>query len=140
MIATDHAPHTIEEKELPYLDAPSGGPLVQHSLVAMLEKYHQGKISLERIAEKMSHNVAKLFQIEKRGFIREGYFADFALVDLNKPWMVEKNNIFSKCGWSPFEGYIFKSSVTDTFVSGNWVYSKGKFDEDKKGSRLTFER
>ncbi len=140
VIATDHAPHTIEEKELPYIDAPSGGPLVQHSLVAMLEKYHEGKISLERIAEKMSHNVATLFQIEKRGFIREGYYADLALVDLNKPWMVEKNNIVSKCGWSPFEGYIFKSSVTDTFVSGNWVYSNGTFNEDVKGSRLTFER
>ncbi|ABG58284.1 dihydroorotase [Cytophaga hutchinsonii] len=140
VIATDHAPHTIEEKELPYIDAPSGGPLVQHSLVAMLEKYHQGKISLERIAEKMSHNVAKLFQIEKRGFIREGYYADFALVDLNKPWMVEKKNIISKCGWSPFEGYIFKSTVTDTFVSGNWVFHEGTFNEEVKGSRLTFQR
>jgi dihydroorotase len=140
VIATDHAPHTIEEKELPYLEAPSGGPLVQHSLVALLDKYHEGKISLERIVEKTAHNVAKLFKIEKRGFIREGYFADLVLVDLNKPWMVEKNNIVSKCNWSPFEGHIFKSKVTDTFVSGNWAYHEGVFHEDKKGERLTFER
>jgi len=140
VIATDHAPHTIEEKELPYLEAPSGGPLVQHSLVALLDKYHEGKISLEKIVEKTAHNVAKLFQIEKRGFIREGYFADLVLVDLNKSWMVEKNTIVSKCNWSPFEGHIFKSKVTDTFVSGNWAYHEGVFHEEKKGSRLTFER
>ncbi len=140
VIATDHAPHTIEEKELPYLEAPSGGPLVQHSLVALLDKYHEGKISLEKIVEKTAHNVAKLFQIEKRGFIREGYFADMVLVDLNKPWMVEKNTIFSKCNWSPFEGHMFTSKVTDTFVSGHWAYHEGIFNETKKGRRLTFER
>jgi len=140
VIATDHAPHTIEEKELPYIDAPSGGPLVQHSLVAMLEKFHQGKISLEKIAEKMSHNVATLFNIEKRGFIREGYHADLVLVDLNNPWMVDKTNILSKCGWSPFEGFVFRSKVTDTFVSGHWTYHEGVFDESKKGNRLYFDR
>ena len=140
VIATDHAPHTIEEKELPYLDAPSGGPLVQHSLVALLDKYHEGKISLEKIVEKTAHNVAKLFQIEKRGYIREGYFADMVLVDLNKPWTVEKNNIVSKCTWSPFEGHTFKSKVTDTFVSGHWAYHEGIFNEEQKGERLTFER
>ena len=140
VIATDHAPHTIEEKELPYLDAPSGGPLVQHSLVALLDKYHEGKISLEKIVEKTAHNVAKLFQIEKRGYIREGYFADMVLVDLDKPWTVEKNNIVSKCSWSPFEGHTFKSKVTDTFVSGHWAYHEGIFNEEQKGTRLTFER
>ena len=140
VIATDHAPHTIEEKELPYLDAPSGGPLLQHSLVALLDKYHEGKISLEKIVEKTAHNVAKLFQIEKRGYIREGYFADMVLVDLNKPWTVEKNNIVSKCNWSPFEGLVFKSKVTDTFVSGHWAYHDGIFNEEQKGARLTFER
>jgi len=140
VIATDHAPHTIEEKELPYLDAPSGGPLLQHSLVALLDKYHEGKISLEKIVEKTAHNVAKLFQIEKRGYIREGYFADMVLVDLNKPWTVEKNNIVSKCNWSPFEGHVFKSKVTDTFVSGHWAYHDGIFNEEQKGARLTFER
>lgn len=140
VIATDHAPHTIEEKEKPYIDAPSGGPLVQHSLVALLEKYHEGKISLEKIVEKACHNVAILFQIEKRGFIREGYFADLVLVDLNSPWMVEKNNIVSKCNWSPFEGYTFRSQVTDTFISGHWAFHAGVFNEEQKGSRLTFER
>ncbi|WP_018342907.1 dihydroorotase [Cytophaga aurantiaca] len=140
VIATDHAPHTIEEKELPYLDAPSGGPLVQHSLVALLDKYHEGKISLEMIVEKTAHNVAKLFQIEKRGFIREGYFADMVLVDLNSPWTVGKNTIVSKCNWSPFEGHQFKSKVTDTFVSGHWAYHDGTFNEEQKGARLIFER
>ena len=103
IIATDHAPHTLEEKQNKYFNAPSGGPLVQHSLVAMLEFYHQGKIRLEKIVQKMSHNPAISFQIKERGFIREGYFADLVLVDLNKPWTVEKENIFAKCGWSPFE-------------------------------------
>ncbi len=140
VIATDHAPHTIEEKELPYIDAPSGGPLVQHSLVALLDKYHEGKISLEKIVEKTAHNVATLFQIEKRGFIRTGYFADLVLVDLNSAWTVEKSNIVSKCNWSPFEGHVFKSKVTDTFVSGYWAYHEGVFNEAQKGSRLSFER
>ena len=138
VIATDHAPHTIEEKELPYLKAPSGGPLVQHSILAMLEFYQTKKISLNKIVEKMSHNVADLFRIENRGYIREGYFADLVLVNLNKPQTVTKENILYKCGWSPFEGYAFKSSIEKTFVNGNLVYDNGKFDESVFGNRLTF--
>jgi dihydroorotase len=138
VIATDHAPHTIEEKELPYLKAPSGGPLVQHSILAMLEFYHTKKISLNKIVEKMSHNVADLFRIEKRGYIREGYFADLVLVNLNKPQTVTRQNLSYKCGWSPFEGYTFKSSIEKTFVNGNLVYDNGKFDESVFGNRLTF--
>jgi dihydroorotase len=140
VIATDHAPHTIEEKNQTYFKAPSGGPLVQHSLNAMLEFYKQGKISLERIAEKMAHAVADCFQMEKRGYIRKGYFADLVLVDLNESYMVEKSNILYKCGWSPFEGVTFHSKVTHTFVSGHLVFENGKFDESVKGKRLTFER
>lgn len=140
VIATDHAPHTQEEKSKPYLLAPSGGPLVQHALVAMLEFYHDGKITLERIAEKMSHAVADCFRISERGYIREGYFADLVLVDLNNPWKVESSNILYKCGWSPFEGQVFRSRVHSTFVNGHLVYSAGKFDESKKGKRLTFTR
>ncbi|GAA4085378.1 dihydroorotase [Mucilaginibacter panaciglaebae] len=140
VIATDHAPHTIEEKSQPYLQAPSGGPLVQHALVAMLELYHHQKITLEQIAEKMAHNVAICFQIEKRGFIREGYFADMVLVDLNQPWQVNKNNILYKCGWSPFEGATFRSSVKHTIVSGNLAWSEGKFISDVSGKRMSFER
>ncbi|MFB0496930.1 dihydroorotase [Mucilaginibacter sp. SG538B] len=140
VIATDHAPHTIEEKEQPYLQAPSGGPLVQHALPAMLELYHHGKISLEQIAEKMAHNVATLFQIEKRGFIREGYWADLVLVDLNKPWNVNKSNILYKCNWSPFEGNTFRSQVAYTLISGNLAYANGSLIEGKTGKRLTFNR
>ncbi|SCW41047.1 dihydroorotase [Mucilaginibacter sp. NFR10] len=140
VIATDHAPHTIEEKEQPYLQAPSGGPLVQHALPAMLELYHHGKISLEQIAEKMAHNVATLFQIEKRGFIREGYWADLVLVDLNKPWNVNKSNILYKCNWSPFEGNTFRSQVAYTLISGNLAYNNGSIIEGKAGKRLTFNR
>lgn len=138
VIATDHAPHTLEEKDQVYTKAPSGGPLIQHSLVAMLDFYHQAKISLERIADKMSHNVAKLFRMEDRGFIREGYFADLVLVDLNDPWTVSKENILAKCGWSPFEGHTFRSKITHTIVSGHLAYKNGQFDESKKGERLTF--
>jgi dihydroorotase len=140
VIATDHAPHTMEEKALPYLQAPSGGPLVQHALPAMLEMYHNGKITLEQIAEKMAHNVAVCFQVEKRGFIREGYWADIALVDLNSPWAVDKSNILYKCGWSPFEGTTFKSKITHTIVSGNLVYADGGLIEGVNGKRLAFER
>ncbi|MGK7391308.1 MAG: dihydroorotase [Candidatus Cyclobacteriaceae bacterium M2_1C_046] len=140
IIATDHAPHTLEEKNQTYFNAPSGGPLVQHSLPAMLEFYRQNKISLERIIEKMCHNPAILFEIEKRGYIREGYFADLVLVDLNRPWKVSKENVLAKCGWSPFEGTTFNSSVTHTFVSGHLVYEEGLFDESKKGKRLSFDR
>lgn len=138
VVATDHAPHTLEEKANVYTKAPSGGPLNQHSLVAMLDFYHQGKISLELIPEKMSHNVATLFRIEDRGFIREGYYADLVLVDLNSPWKVSKDTILSKCGWSPFEGHTFQSKVTHTVVSGHLVYEKGSFHENQKGSRLRF--
>jgi dihydroorotase len=140
VIATDHAPHTWEEKSLPYLKAPSGGPLVQHSLVAMLDFYHQKKINLEKIVEKMAHNVADLFRVQNRGYLREGYFADLVLVDLNKANTVQKSNLLYKCGWSPFEGHTFKSSVLKTFVNGHLVYDEGKFDEGMKGQRLLFNR
>jgi len=138
VIATDHAPHTIEEKEQSYLKAPSGGPLVQHSLVAMLEKSREGKISIERVVEKMSHAPAELFRIDKRGFIREGYWADLVLVDLNAPWTVTKENVIAKCGWSPFEGTTFHAQVRKTFVNGNLVFDNGKFDESHKGMRMNF--
>jgi dihydroorotase len=140
VIATDHAPHTLEEKRNTYFKAPSGGPLIQHSLVAMLEFYHQKKITLEKIAQKMSHNPAILFQISKRGFIREGYFADIVLVDLYKPWTVSKENILAKCGWSPFEGTTMRSQVTHTFISGHLAYAEGKLNEGKMGERLVFDR
>jgi len=138
VVATDHAPHTIEEKSQSYLKAPSGGPLVQHSLQAMLQFHKQGKITLEKIAQKMCHNVADLFRIEKRGYIREGYYADLALVNLNKDETVDKSNILYKCGWSPFEGYTFNSAIEKTFVNGHLVYDHGKFDESQKGARLQF--
>jgi dihydroorotase len=140
VIATDHAPHTIEEKNNTYFNAPSGGPLVQHSIVAMLEFYRQGKISLEKIVEKMCHNPAILFQINRRGYIREGYYADLVLVDQNIPWKVQKDNILAKCGWSPFEGQTFHSRVTDTWISGHHAYSNGQFNEGKMGERLHFLR
>ncbi|WP_374551428.1 dihydroorotase [Flavobacterium sp.] len=140
VIATDHAPHTLEEKSQFYTKAPSGGPLVQHAVVAMLENFHSGKISLEKIVEKMCHNPAKIFKIENRGFIREGYFADIALIDVNSPWMVSKQNILYKCGWSPFEGTTFKSKITHTFVNGNLVYENGNINEEKHGQRLLFNR
>lgn len=140
VIATDHAPHTLEEKQLPMLKAPSGGPLVQHSLVALLDFYHDKKMNLEKIVEKTSHRVADLFHIEKRGYIREGYFADLVLVNLNKANTVSKSNLLYKCGWSPFEGHTFKSSVEKTFVNGNLVYDGGKFDESQVGSRLSFTK
>lgn len=140
VIATDHAPHTIEEKSQSYLKAPSGGPLVQHSILAMLEFYKQKKISLEMIVNKMSHNVADIFNIEKRGYIREGYFADLVIVNLNKPNTVTKESLLYKCGWSPFDGYTFASSIEKTFVSGHLVYDNGTFDESKKGERLIFNR
>lgn len=138
VIATDHAPHTIDEKKNSYFKAPSGGPLVQHSVVAMLEFYHQGKISLESIVTKMSHNPAILFRIKERGFIREGYFADLVLADLNAPWTVEPGNILAQCKWSPFEGFTFRSSVTHTWVSGHLAYSEGKLNEGPVGKRLNF--
>ncbi len=140
VVATDHAPHLLNEKDNVYTKAPSGGPLVQHALPAMLEKYHDGTISLEKIVEKMCHNPAKLFQIKKRGFIREGYFADLAVVDLNSPWNVSKENIAYKCQWSPFEGYAFKSKISHTFVNGHLAYENGNFSETRKAERLTFDR
>ena len=140
VIATDHAPHTLEEKSNPYTTCPSGGPLVQHALVALFEAHHQGKISVEKIVEKFCHNPAKLFKIEKRGFIKEGYYADLAIVNAYLPWNVKKENILAKCGWSPFEGYNFKSRVTHTFVNGKLVYANGKVKEEKVGQRLLFDR
>ncbi len=139
VIATDHAPHTLEEKSLPYASAPSGGPLVQHSLLAMLEFYHQGMISLENIARKMSHDVAKCFRIKERGFIREGYFADLVLADLNTTNRVTKESLLYKCGWSPFEGVTFRSAVTHTIVNGNVVYEKGNIVEAGSGMRMEFD-
>lgn len=139
IIATDHAPHTWEEKQNVYAKCPSGAPLVQHSLVVMLENFRNGKITLEKIVEKMCHNPAILFRIEKRGFVREGYKADLVLVDLEENWMVAKENILYKCGWSPLEGTEFHSKVTHTFVNGNLVYENGKINEEKFGERLLFE-
>lgn len=140
VIATDHAPHTIEEKNNPYTKAPSGGPLVQHALLAMLQKEKEGKISFEKLVEKMCHNPAKLFDIDRRGYIREGYYAD--LVQLNRDCQneVKKSNIFYKCGWSPFEGVTFDSKVARTFINGHLGYENGSFSPEKKAKRLTFNR
>jgi dihydroorotase len=140
VIATDHAPHTLEEKKQSYLKAPSGGPLVQHAVVAMFEAHHQGKISIEKIVEKMCHNPAKIFKIEKRGFVKEGFYADLAIVNVALPWNVKKENILYKCGWSPFEGYNFKSRITHTFVNGVLVYQNFKVKETPAGKRLLFDR
>ena len=140
VIATDHAPHTLNEKQQPYENAPSGGPLVQHALNALLEMYSNNKISLETIVEKTAHNPAILFQIDKRGFVREGYWADLVLVDLQKQYTVTKENLLYKCGWSPFEGQKFHSQITHTIVSGNLVYENGIFNENSRGCRLTFNR
>ena len=140
VLATDHAPHTLAEKSNPYTSAPSGGPLVQHAMTAILEKVKEGVIPIEKAVEKMSHNPAKLFQIEKRGFIREGYFADLVLVNPNTKWTVSKENVLYKCVWSPFEVTTFTSSVTHTFVNGNLIYNNGTFNDIIKGKRLTFDR
>ncbi|BFM42514.1 dihydroorotase [Flavobacterium sp. CFS9] len=140
VIATDHAPHTKEEKMQPYVNAPSGGPLVQHAVVAMFEAHHQGKITVEKIVEKMCHNPAKLFKIEKRGFIKEGYFADLVIVNPSLPWSVKPENIVAKCGWSPFENFTFKSRITHTFVNGEMVYNNFKVKDIRAGKRLLFDR
>ncbi|MEH6534942.1 MAG: dihydroorotase [Psychroserpens sp.] len=140
VIATDHAPHTLEEKNNSYTKAPSGGPLVQHALVAMIEMYHKDKISLPKIAEKMAHNPSILFQVEKRGYIKQGYFADLVIVDINNPWTVKKDNILYKCGWSPFEGTTFRSRITHTFLNGSLVYNNFKVLDVKAAKRLTFNR
>ncbi len=140
VIATDHAPHTLEEKDNVYTQAPSGGPLVQHALPAMLEKYHDGVISLEKIVEKMCHNPAKLFQIKNRGYVKEGFYADLAIVNLNDSWKVTKENIAYKCGWSPFEEHTFRSKVSHTFVNGHLAYENGKYSTQRNAKRLTFNR
>jgi len=139
VIATDHAPHTVEEKLNTYFKSASGGPMVQHALVTMLEHYHNGKITLEKIVEKMSHAVADCFRIEERGYIKEGFFADLVVVDLDNPWTVEKENLLYKCGWSPLEGQTFKSKVMQTFVNGHLVFNMGEIDEDYRGKRMTFD-
>jgi dihydroorotase len=136
LITTDHAPHTLEEKQKPYFQSMSGAPMVQHSLNIMLDFYQNGKISLEKIAEKMCHNPAKLYQIEKRGFVKEGYHADLTIVDLNASWTVNKENLLYKCGWSPIEGTTFNNQITHTFVNGNLVYDKGTFNESFRGKAL----
>ncbi len=138
VLATDHAPHTKEEKTNVYTKAPSGGPLVQHALVALLEMYDQGKISIETIVQKAAHNPAILFRMPERGYIREGYFADLVLVDLDKPWTVEPKNILYQCGWSPFEGQTFRSAVTHTFVNGHLAYHNGVLNDSQLGMRLRF--
>lgn len=140
IIATDHAPHTFEEKNNKYTKAPSGGPLVQHAVIAILEKVKEGIIPIEKAVEKMSHNPAILFNIEKRGYIKEGYYADLVLIDPNRDWMVEKSNLLYKCGWSPFEGQRFSTKITHTFVNGNLVYNDGIFNDEVKGKRLVFDR
>lgn len=140
VIATDHAPHTLEEKENNYFNTPSGAPMVQHALVALLELYHQGKISIEKIVEKFAHNPAILFRIKDRGFIRVGYKADLVLVDMNSPWAVKKENILYKCGWSPLEGTVFRSKVTDTLVNGAVVYHHSKLTSRGNPERLEFNR
>lgn len=140
VIATDHAPHTLEEKQQPYLQAPSGGPLVQHALLALLDMVHAGKMTLEQLVQKTAHNTAICFQIEQRGFIREGYWADLVVVNMHKPYQVTKQNILSKCGWSPFEGHTFASTIEHTIVSGNLAYSEGKIIEVGSGHRLLFNR
>ena len=140
VIATDHAPHTLEEKNQVYTKAPSGGPLVQHGILAMMEAVRQEKISIEKLVEKMCHNPARLFKVEKRGFVKKGYFADLVLIDTRKTQTVSKENILYKCGWSPFEGTTFHSEVTHTFVNGHLIYNNGVFNDHKKGKRLLFER
>lgn len=140
IVATDHAPHTLEEKQQQYVAAPSGGPLVQHALPAMLENYLDGRIPLDKIATKMCHNPALLFDIKERGFVREGYYADLVVVNTSDPWEVNKNNILYKCGWSPFEGYSFRSKISHTFINGHLAYENGRISEEKHAMRLTFDR
>ena len=140
VVATDHAPHTIEEKQSKYFQSPSGGPLVQHSLVAMLELVYQNKISLEKVVEKMCHAPSRLFNVKDRGFIEPGYKADLVLLDMEQEWKVAHKNILYKCGWSPFEGETFHSTITHTWVNGKLVYMDGMFNEMIRGERLEFER
>jgi len=140
VIATDHAPHTLDEKQNVYTKAPSGGPLVQHAIPAMMSYVDSGKISIEKMVEKMCHNPAILFEIKKRGYIKEGFYADLVLIDPKKTWTVNKDNILYKCGWSPFEGVTFNNTITHTFINGNLTYNQGDFDEKTKGKRITFNR
>ena len=140
IIATDHAPHTFKEKQNPYTTAPSGGPLVQHAVVALFEAFHQGKISVEKIVEKTAHNPARIFKIDRRGFIKEGFYADLVIVNPKKPWTVNKNNILYKCGWSPFEDYTFTSKITHTFVNGELVFHDTIIEDIHCGKRLEFNR
>ena len=140
VVATDHAPHTIDEKQNPYTSCPSGGPLVQHSLVSMLDGYHNEKITLENIVQKMCHNPAILFDIDKRGFIREGFYADLVIFDIKNPWKVSKDNLMYKCNWSPFENKSFRSRVLHTLVNGNIVFSNGKIIESAMGMKINFDR
>jgi dihydroorotase len=140
IIATDHAPHTLAEKRNSYFKAPSGGPLIQHTLVLMLELWHRKIFSLEKIVEMMCHNPAILFNIRKRGFIREGYQADLCLVNPSHQWAISKDNLLYKCGWSPFEGLTLQSKVVKTFVNGTIVYDDGQINEDYRGQRLMFDR
>ncbi|MBT8266240.1 MAG: dihydroorotase [Bacteroidia bacterium] len=140
VIATDHAPHTLEEKQNKYTKSPSGGPLVQHALAAILEAYHNNVISIEKIVEKMCHNPAILFDIEKRGYLKEGYYADLVIINPNNPWTVTKENLMYKCGWSPFEGNTFRSRISHTFVNGTLVYNNFKVNDVKVAKRLTFNR
>ena len=139
VIATDHAPHTLNEKSNNYLNCPSGGPLVQHSLNMMFEHYLNKKITLEKIVQKMCHNPATLFRVNKRGFIRKNYFADIVIIDPRKNYTVDSNNILYKCGWSPFEGTKFNSQITHTFINGNLVYENGSINEDFRGKKISFE-
>ena len=140
VIATDHAPHTLEEKNNKYDSAPSGGPLLQHALLAMMEFVRDEKISIEKLAEKMCHNPAILFNIKERGFIREGYYADLVLIDAAQPWKVNRENILSKCAWSPFEGTTFRARISHTFVNGQIAYENGKVNDNIRGKRLEFDR
>ncbi|HRF80651.1 MAG TPA: amidohydrolase family protein, partial [Flavobacteriales bacterium] len=140
VVATDHAPHALEEKALPYAKCPSGGPLIQHSLVAMLELERQGVFTLAQVVEKLCHAPARLFQVAGRGFIREGHHADLVLVDRETPWTVDRTNLFYKCGWSPFEGQLFHSRVAHTWVNGRTVYADGQVDRSARGQRLRFDR
>lgn len=140
VIATDHAPHTLEEKAMPYAKCPSGGPLMQHALVAMLELVHEGVFTMEQVVEKMCHAPARMFSVKERGYVREGYKADLVLVDMDAPWTVDRSNILSKCGWSPFEGYRFRARVLNTWVNGRTVYADGLVDRSARGERLLFNR
>ena len=140
VIATDHAPHTIEEKQSKYFESPSGGPMVQHALVAMLELVHMNKLAIEKVVEKMCHAPARLFGVKERGFLDSGFKADMVMVDMDREWTVAHKNIHYKCGWSPFEGESFHSSVTHTWVNGKLVYKEGLFNEMVRGERLEFEK